>query len=468
MTSTRTPEQAAAWLDDHEIRWIRTEGVTIDGLMIGKHFHRDKFVGSLPAGTAISEIAYGMDLGGTPYLTWWPTWRRDALGDFVQRPDLDTLVALPGRPGVAGVLVDHHDLDGAALPVCPRALLRSVVARLAGHGYTAKAAFEIEGMVFTESVDTARRRGFRGLTPMSHPAPLGYSIYNSRQQAAFTDEVVGRLEAVGVGVEGWHDEAAPGQFEINLLPAGIVTAADHVVRTKQIMREVALDLGCAVTFMAKPHDGYGNGLHVHHSLRTIAGDEPVCWAPDGLARAADLPPVLAHWVAGIVATMPAATSIFAPSINSYRRLVGWAAAPTTATWAEDNKSTGIRMLSRSPNAARIEQRAASGDANPYLVLAAVLAGGLVGIEQELPLGEPLRVAGWGLPADGWPHLPRSITRAADLLAADPHLRTVLGDEFVEHWVESRRWEWLMFHTTGGDPTATGVTDWELARSFELG
>lgn len=450
------------WLDEHEITWIRTEGVTIDGVVIGKLLHRAKFTGALPAGTAISEIAYGMDLGGTPYLAWWPSWRRDALGDFLQRPDLASLRALPNRRGVAGVLVDHCGLDGQPLPVCPRALLRSVVDRLGGHGFAARAAFEIEGMLFAESLDVARRKGFRGLTPVSHPAAIGYSIYNAHQQVAFVDEALGRLNALDIAVEGWHDEAAPGQFECNLFPADPVTAADQVVRAKQVMREVALDLGCSVTFMAKPVDAYGNGLHVHHSLTNLADGEPALLASGG-----DLTEPARQWLAGVVATMRAATSILTPTVNSFRRMVGWAAAPTTATWAEDNKSTGVRLLTRSPTSARIEQRAASGDANPYLVLATVLAGGIVGLEQRLPLGEPLHVAGWGLP-EGWPHLPATITAAADVLAGDERLRGVLGEAFVAHWVESRRWEWLMFHTTGGDASATIVTDWELARSFELG
>lgn len=453
--------EVAGWLKANEITWIRTEGVTIDGLMIGKHLHRSRFLESLPTGNPISEIAYGMDLGGTPYFAWWPSWRRDALGDFIQRPDLSTLRVLPGRSGVAGVLVDHCSLDGTPLPVCPRSLLRSVVDRIATHGFSVKAAFEIEGILFTESVEAARRKGFRDLTPMSHPKAIGYSLYNSHQQVAFFDALFPRLEALGIAVEGWHDEAAPGQFEINLVPASAVAAADAVLRAKQAMREVALDLGCSVTFMAKPIDGYGTGLHVHHSLQKLDSDSPALLDDSG-----QMSELMRHWLGGIVATMPAATSVLTPSVNSFRRMVGWAAAPTTATWAEDNKSTGVRVLTRSAASARIEQRVAGGDANPYLVLATVLAGGLAGLEARIEPPEPLAVAGWGLP-EGWPHLPTTIMGAAELLAGDETLRRQLGDEFVEHWVESRKWEWLMFHTTGGDATATAVTDWELQRGFEL-
>jgi glutamine synthetase len=325
---------------------------------------------------------------------------------------------------------------------------------------TAQAAFEIEVMLYCESFTEARAKKMRDLTPMSHPAPLGYLHYNSRQQLKFLDVVLQRLDGLGVPIEGWHDEAGPGQFELNLDPADPVTACDRVIRLKQVLREVALEQGCSVTFMAKPSHEYGNGLHVHHSL--ARDGEPVFYSPDGH----DLSEVTRHWIGGLIATMPAATSIFCPNINSFRRVVGFAAAPTVASWGEDDKSAAVRVLSRSPKSARIENRVAGGDANPYLVLAAVLAGGIAGLEQSIQPPEPLAVTGWGLPA-GYPHLPNTISKAADAMASDTVLRSVLGADFCDYWVNTRRWEWLMFHTTGGDPMATSVTQWELDRLFEI-
>ncbi|HEY1737113.1 MAG TPA: glutamine synthetase family protein [Acidimicrobiia bacterium] len=451
----------AAWLDEHGIEWVRTEGVSIDGLVIGKHLHRSKFLSALPLGNAVTELVFGYDLGGTPYLAWWDEWRRDALGDFHQQPDLDTLVVTPGRPNTAQVICNTVALDGTPLPVCSRTVLQRTVERLGEHGMEAKAAFEIEAMVFRESVLDARTRKHRNLTPMSYPTELGYLHYNSFEQLPFIDEVLRRVEALGIPVEGWHDEAAPGQFEINMVPSDPVTACDRVVRVKQALREVAFEQGCSVTFMAKATEAYGNGLHVHHSL--TRNDEPLFYAPDGN----DLSATSSQWIGGLMATMPGATSFLCPTINSFRRMVGFAAAPTVASWAEDNKSTAIRVLSRAPKSARIEHRVAGGDANPYLVLTAILAGGLAGIENGIDPPPPLAVAGWGLPPEGWPHLPKSITKAADALASDTRLRAVLGEPFVSYFVNTRRWEWLMYHTTGGDPTADSVTQWELDRYFEL-
>jgi glutamine synthetase len=168
-----------------------------------------------------------------------------------------------------------------------------------------------------------------------------------------------------------------------------------------------------------------------------------------------------------MASAPAATSFLCPNVNSYRRMIGFAAAPTVVSWGEDNKSAALRVLSESPNAARIEYRVAGGDANPYLVLAVALASGIAGLRAAAPLPEPITVSGWGLPPEGYPHLPTTITRAAEALEGDPGLASVMGDDFVRFWINTRRWEWLMFNTTGGDPTANAVTNWELDRYFEL-
>ena len=451
---------AQQWLADNAVRWVKTEGVSIDGLVIGKHIGAKKFVGALPNGNAIADLVLGYDLGGTPYLAWWDEWRRDALGDIHQRPDLNTLVAAPDRAGTANVLCDFTDLEGNPLPACGRGNLQHVVRQLSEFGLVAQAAFEVEAMLFAPSPQSARASKYRNMAPLSHPAHLGYLHYNSRHIAAFMDALLERLDGLGIPVEGWHDEAGPGQFEINLDPADPVTACDYVVRLKQAARELALDTGHSITFMAKPNEEYGNGLHVHHSLRRDG--EPVFYAPDGEGMSE----TTKHWIGGMMATMPAATSLFAPNINSFRRMVGFAAAPTVASWAEDNKSTALRVLSRSPNSARIENRIAGGDANPYLVLAGVLAGGVAGLQHRIEPPAALAVSGWGLP-DEWPHLPRSITSAADAFSGDALLRSVLGEAFCDYWVNTRRWEWLMFHTTGGDAQAETVTQWELDRYFEL-
>jgi glutamine synthetase len=454
-------DELSAWLDEHGITTVRTEGASLDGVVLGKHLNRTKFERSLPLGPALSDLVFAWDIGGTPQLGWWAEFRQDALGDLHQRPDLSTLVASPDRPGMASVLVDHVALDGTPLPVCPRIVLQGTVDQLARRGLTARVAFELEFILYRESYDAARRAHYRNLTPIGLPMPIGYTTHNAHYVAGFMDEVVRRLDGLGIPWEAWSDEAAPGQVELNFEPADAVTAADRAFRAKQVVKEVALDREVSATFMAKPTTEFGSGMHIHHSLRrdgeSAFFDEQ---APEQRSE------FMRHWIGGLVATMPAAVSILAPTVNSYRRMVGFAAAPTTPTWGEENKSTGLRVISRSEKLARIEHRVGSADVNVYLALAVILAGGLAGIDGAIEPPPEHRGLAWGEPP-GSATLPTTISLATDELARDKLLAEFLGDDFVDYWIHNRRWEWLMFNTGGGDATATTVTDWELERYFEV-
>jgi glutamine synthetase len=443
------------------IRVVRVEGAIPDGLLIGKHVSRAKFERALPLGPAGSDILFAFDLGGQPEFGWWDDWRTECLGDIHLRPDLDTLVRIAHRPGFAACLADFVDVAGVEVPVCPRSTLKRVVARLGSHGYTAKAAMEIEGFVFTDSYDEARAKGYRDLVPLGIAQALGYNTHDAYRMHTFMDEVVLRLEGMGIEWDAWVDEAAPGQFELNFPATDPVTAADVVVRTRAVCREVAVDHGLAVTFMAKPSDSYGSGAHIHHSL--LRDGAPAFYdasAADGRSQ------LMLHWIGGLCATMPAAHSFLTPTINSYRRMAGFQAAPLVLSWGEDNKSTALRSISRSEGLARVEHRVGAADLNPYLALAAILAGGIVGIEQGIDPPPEMHIMAWGLP-DRFPKLPASITAAAEALEHDKALVDVVGDVMCSHWVNTRRWEWLMYHFTGGDALSTTVTDWELNRYFEL-
>ena len=246
-------------------------------------------------------------------------------------------------------------------------------------------------MLFTDSLESARRRHFADLTPMATNVPARLPPPQLAPAAGVRrrDDPRASRRSASRSRAG-TTRPRPGQFEINLDPTDPLTACDAVIRAKQVMREVALEQGHVVTFMAKPSAEYGNGLHVHHSL--ARDGEPVFYAPDGA-----MSPTMQHWIGGLMASSDALTSFACPTINSYRRMVGFAAAPTVASWGEDNKSAAIRVLSIEPKAARIEYRVAGGDANPYLVLASVLAAGIAGLDRGAELPPPIAVSGWGLP-----------------------------------------------------------------------
>src|SRR4051812_43564700 len=249
------------------IRMVRLEATSIDGPLVGKHLSRDRFERCLPEGVCLADFVLAMDLAGTPQLGWWGDWRQPALGDMYLRPDLGTEVADPDAADTVSILGSFTDLSGAPLPVCPRSLLQSQVARLATLGYEARCAFELEFFVVEESLADARQRGFRRLTPLGGSGhKIVYLTQRAPEYLPLMRGATRRLERMGIDWEAFNDEAAPGQFEVNLAPADPVTAADWTVRAKRALREAAFEHDHAVTFMARPFPLYGSGLHVHLSL----------------------------------------------------------------------------------------------------------------------------------------------------------------------------------------------------------
>ena len=430
-----------------------------DGLVLGKYLSVPKFLSVAERGTMLADTTFGVDFSGDVALGWdWGAWRGE-VADIRALPDLQTLTPDPALPGLASVICDFAGLDGAPLPICPRGMLKRTIAHLDGHGLSAVVAPEIEFSVFEQPIQEARARGYRDLTPLGGPSRITYLMSRSPDLTAFMDSAVRRLDSLGVDWESWSNETAAGQVEINLAPTGPLEAADAVTRTKLALREAAGELGRSVTFMGLVDEHLGASMHVNLSLRR--GSENALAAANAESEGDVL---MRRWVAGLLATMPGAMSFFSPTVNSYRRLVEIAGPPTTVTWGPDNKSTALRVVAHDPGSTRIEHRVPAIDCNPYLCLAAILAGGLAGMEEELEPPEPFEDMAWGLLDDAAPRLPASITAAADALAADARLRELLGGEGVDYWIGTRRWEWLAFHRNGGDPDA--VSDFELSRYFE--
>ncbi|AIG78562.1 glutamate-ammonia ligase [Amycolatopsis japonica] len=436
-------------------RAVRLEATNHDGSFLGKNVSMTKFASGKESGFAFADILFAIDLGNEIVLgDAFPDWRGN-LYDIQMVPDLSTLVAW--KPGLDAVIGDYWLKDGTPVPICPRNLVRKLVARLAVLGYTATIAVEIEATLFEESVQEARKRGYRELTPLGGGAGATYHLARSKDWVDYMEAVVDRLDRVGIVWEAWTDEAAAGQTELNLAPADPITLADSWARTRQVMREVAFDQGHTVTFMAKPTAGYGQGAHINLSLQS-----------DGVNRffAEDGPsPLMRHAVGGLLATMEGNTSLALPQITSYRRLVDFTGPPTTVSWGVNNKTAAVRAITGHSKYSRLEYRLPGADVNPYLALAGVLAGVLAGIEREIEPPEQVTDMAWCLP-EGVPRIPDTMSKAGAALDADPLLREYLGDEFVDFWVASRRWEWMEFHTKGGDPFAE-LSQWESTRYFEF-
>lgn len=438
-------------------RAVRLEATNPEGCFLGKVVSPRKFESGKDTGFPHADLLFGLDLGNLPVFgAPFPEWRGH-IDDVYLRPDPSTLVRW--KPGLDSVIGDYWLKDGRPVPLCPRNLVRRMVDRLAQHGYTATVAVEIEATVFEEPIHEARARGYRDLTPLGGAVGTAYHHAKSKDWGEYMHAVAERLDEVGIVWEAWNDEDAAGQIELNIAMGDPVKVADDWARTRQVMREVAHDLGRSVTFMAKPTAGYGQASHINLSLRRDGANE--FYAEDGPSE------TMLHAVGGLLATIEGNTSIVLPQITSYRRLVDLSGPPVTISWGISNKTAAVRAVVGHPEYSRLEYRLPGADANLYLALAGVLAGVVAGIEQKIEPPEPVTDMAWCLPPGlGIERIPDTITKAAAALDADANLRELLGNEFVDYWVASRRWEWLAFHTMGGDPSAE-LSEWESARYFEL-
>jgi glutamine synthetase len=456
-------EDLPDWFDRHHVEIVRTHATTLDGPGVGKYTHRKKFLDSLPNGHAIADTAIAMDIAGTPHLTHWHDQRVENFGDILMKPDLETLISDGTNAAVGHCISDFTTLDGEEFRLCPRTQLKRMVRLLAAHGYAMKAAFELEFYLYNESFADIKRKQFKQLgTVGASEMPTMYLLRNAYHATPFMSEVIKRLEWQGIGWEAWNDEAGVGQIELNINAGDPLAVCDDIVRTKQVLYEVALDMDMAVTFMAAPSVSYGSGMHAHHSLTTLEGNAAF-FDSKKFNNCSDL---MNRWLAGQMANLSGSVSFLCPTMNSYRRFKDFSAVPMTSSWSRDNRSTALRLITNSESAIRIENRIGAADLNPYLALATTIAAGLAGLEHELPLPDECEKLAWG-DNDELEKLPTTITKAIDALAGNQYLSKYLGRDFTEYWVNTRRSEWLAFHTEGGDPESKSVTDWEYNRYFQL-
>lgn len=328
--------------------------------------------------------------------------------------------------------------DGSPFGADPRQVLTQVVARLAALGLTPVVATELEFYLMDAEAETRQRPLPPALRDGDGRRLVNTEGYNMEEMdgfEAFFADVRAACRVQQIGIDTLIAEMGPGQFEVNFhhLPDPL-GAADQAILFKRLARGVARRHGYAATFMAKPYaEESGNGFHVHFSLLDRQGRNVF---DDGTAQGSE---TLGHAIAGLMATMADAMLIFAPHQNSYRRFMPGAHAPTFAGWGYENRTVALRVPESPCAARRIEHRVAGADANPYLVLAALLAGALHGIEQRLTPPAPLAGDAYAenTPATA---LPCEWSQAIDGLGRSAVLKAYLGEEFTRVYTAVKRQE----------------------------
>jgi glutamine synthetase len=376
------------------------------------------------------------------------SWAR-GYGDLAWRPDPATLCWIPWHEGTVLMHCAVEWGDGEPVVASPRQILRSQLDRLAERGWTALVGTELEFIVFANSYEEAWDRGYTGLTP-ANQYNVDYSMLGTARIEPLLRRIRLGMARAGMVVESVKGECNRGQHEIAFKYADALTTCDNHVLYKTGAKEIAAQEGRSITFMAKYDEREGNSCHVHLSLRDAAG-EPV-FATQGHSRSA----VFEHFLAGQLAVLRELTLFHAPNINSYKRYAPGSFAPTTVAWGEDNRTCALRVVGHAPRSLRLENRVPGADVNPYLSVAALIAAGLHGVEQELPL-EPA-YAGNAYVDVAHPRVPSTLREAASLWSGSKVARAAFGDEVVDHYANMARVELVAFDAA--------VTDWERRRGFE--
>lgn len=427
----------------------------LDGVLRGKFLQKEKFLSAVESGFGFCNVVFGWDSADVCYpdiqYTGWHTGYPDALA----RIDLGTERRVPWKNNLPFFLADFVDGQGEPLAVCPRQVLKRVVAKCEAMGFLPYFGSEFEWFNFLETPQTLAGKNYINPQPLT-PGMFGYSLLRAAGNHPFFSEIMDLLRDFKVPVEGLHTETGPGVYEAAIQYASALEAADRAVLFKAAVKEIAHRHGIIASFMAKWNAKLpGCSGHLHQSLWDKKNQKNLFFDAKAEHHMSDL---FKQFIAGQLHCLPEILPFFAPTINSYKRLVEGLWAPTRQTWGIDNRTTALRVIPGSKSSMRLETRVSGADINPYLAIAAALASGLYGIEQGLPLREK-PVVGSAYAEKKARRLPENLWVATEAMDNSKIARLLFGDSFIDHFAKTRRWEWQQFQDA--------VTSWELERYFEI-
>ena len=451
-------------IEGGEIEYVKIGTPDIEGVYRGKRVAAKHFLNALEEGFAQCDVIFGWDIAENilPNLTV-SNWEH-GFADVILKPDLSTFRLVPWEERIASCVCDIWTEHGEPFTVSPRYVLSSVVERARALGFEPLAAAELEFRFFRETMTSLREKDFGPTLQPLNPGMNCYSISQASADDHLLRRIASSMSAQGIEIEGYNREHGPAMYEMNLRYAGALTAADHTMLFKTGVKEICHQEGLTACFMAKWNDQEdGSSGHSHISLWDRDLERNLFWDEEAEGHMSE---IMRQFLAGVLGKLPEMMVFYAPVINSYKRYVEGTWAPLNTTWGMENRTCAVRIISNGRHAIRVENRVPGADANFYLVFAALLASGLYGIEQKLPL--PARLEGnaydpatiaQALASGQIKSLSRNLTTSTDLLESSEFARAYLGEEFVEHYVATRRWE-VREHEKA-------VTNWERRRYLEL-
>jgi glutamine synthetase len=425
------------WLNNHRVTEIECLVPDLTGVARGKILPREKFTED--RGMRLPEVVVAMGVTGE-----FPTEGRyyDVISpvdrDMHLRPDPATVRIVPwATDPTAQVIHDCYDREGNLVRYAPRSVLKRVCELYAAEGWDPVVAPELEFYLVARNTDPdVPLKAPVGRSGRSETSRQAYSIDAVNEFDPLFEDIYDYCEKMELNVDTLIHEVGAGQMEINFFHAHPLGLADEVFFFKRTVREAALRHDMFATFMAKPIAGEpGSAMHVHQSILDKASGRNIFSNEDGSPS-----PEFYWYIGGLQKYTPAAMALFAPYVNSYRRLARFTAAPINIQWGIDNRTVGIRSPLSSPAARRIENRVIGADANPYVAIAATLACGWLGIKNRIDPSPECT----GDAYLGEYQLPRSLGEALALLRDDRDLAQVLGEQFVTVYTEIKEIEYDEF------------------------
>ena len=433
---------------------VRIAVTDVDGILRGKVIHLDKFKEAINSEIGVCDVVFGWDANDKCYdnvqLTGWHTGYPDKKAVI----DINTFRKIPWENSLPFFLADfNHDLEGSK--VCPRSLLKKIKAQCTEAGHIAKFSQEFEFFNFQGTPSEIDASNYQKLNPIT-PGMFGYSILRPSQNSAYFNDLFDLLLKFDIPLEGMHTETGPGVYEATIIYDDVLNAADKAVLFKTAVKEIAYKHNIMASFMAKWSQSFpGCGGHLHQSLWDIDGKTNLFWDEKAKYSISNL---MESYIAGQLYCLPEVLPMYAPNVNSYKRLTEGAWAPTTLTWGVDNRTTAVRAITKSAKGARIETRVPGSDTNAYLVMAAALASGLYGIKHNLRLETPPTIGNGYLDKSNGV-LPGNLLEATLKMKGSKIANELFGEDFTDHFTNTRIWEWKEYMKS--------ISDWELKRYFEI-
>ncbi|SDT08629.1 glutamine synthetase family protein [Pseudomonas oryzae] len=444
-TSAVLLNEANEFLAEHpEVQFVDLLISDMNGVVRGKRIDRGSLLKVYEKGINLPASLFALDITGS-------TVESTGLGldigdaDRVCKPIPGTLSMEPWqRRPTAQLLMTMHEMEGEPFFADPREVLRRVVQRFTDMGLTVCAAFELEFYLIDQENVNGRPQPPR--SPISGKRPQAVQVYSIDDLDEYADclrDIIDGAHIQGIPADAIVKESAPAQFEVNLNHvADPIKACDYAVLLKRLIKNTAYDHEMDTTFMAKPYPGQaGNGLHVHISLLDKDGNN-IFAAENPLDNDA-----LRHAIGGVLQTLPASMAFLCPNVNSYRRFGSQFYVPNAPSWGLDNRTVALRVPTGNPDALRIEQRVAGADANPYLLMASLLAGVHHGLTHQIEPGEPIEGNSYEQLEQS---LPNNLRDALRTLDDSEVLNQYISPDYIDIFVACKEAELEEFETTISD------------------